>query len=190
MPLSSLPLAPPPAAETRLVARLCARDESAMTAFYERYGSTLYRRILRLVRCPATAEDLLQEGLVKIWHAMPDYDAARGRLFSWSLTICQRRAIDHLRSAPHRLTCRTVWDEEHAALHQLPSTGSAEYLGVRELLHALPPAYRRVLELRFFEGYTQQEVADYLALPLGTVKTRNRTALQQLAGLFRIPLPA
>jgi len=61
---------------------------------------------------------------------------------------------------------------------------------VRELLHALQPAYRRVLELRFFAGYTQQEVADYLALPLGTVKTRNRAALQQLASLFHTPLPA
>lgn len=186
---SCLPFAPPSAAETALVARLCARDESAMTAFCERYGSTLYRRILRLVRCPATAEDVLQDSLVKIWYALPEYDAARGRLFSWSLTICQRRAIDHLRSAQHRLTCCTVWDEEHAALHHLPAACSAEYLGVRDLLHALQPAYQRVLELRFFDGYTQQEVADCLALPLGTVKTRNRAALQQLAGLFRVPLP-
>jgi len=157
-----------------------------MTLFYQRYGPTLYRRILRLVRCPATAEDVLQESLVKIWHALPAYDAAQGRLFSWSLTICQRRAIDYLRSAHHQRSYRAVWDDEYV---RLPAAGSAEYLGARELLHYLLPAYRRVVELRFFDGYTQQEVADYLALPLGTVKTHNRAALQQLASLFRAPLP-
>ncbi|WP_400193977.1 RNA polymerase sigma factor [Hymenobacter sp. B81] len=171
--------------ETDLVQRLYARDEAAMTLFYDCYGRTLFHFIVRIVRNPLVAEDVLQESMVKIWFAFGRYDAKRGRLFTWALNVCRNQALDTLRTQAQRLADRT--GDLSAATGLLPAepTFVPDHCDVRACLHHLRPAYRRIIELRYFTGLSQEEVAEELGLPLGTVKTQNRAALRQLATLWR-----
>lgn len=158
-----------------------------MGTFYDRYGVTLFRIIYALVPQREAAEDVLQESLLKIWHAFPSYDASRGRLYTWALNICRHQAVDHLRAAQCRGAGKTRDVDSSAAAQHLAAPGGfrPEHLDVRACLAYLRPAYQRVLQLRYFEGFTQEEVAEQLGLPLGTVKTQQRQALRQLAGLWK-----
>lgn len=179
-----------PTEETALVQRLYAREEAAMQVFYDQYDTALFRSILRLVHAPLIAEDVLQESLVKIWFSFRQYDATRGRLFTWAVNICCHHAIDYLHSRHARLAAQTQPWKEVKAHHQQVDPTPPEHIGVRECLQRLHPMYQSLLELRYFQGLTQEETAEFLDLPLGTVKSRSRLALKQLAGFFTCPAPA
>ncbi len=175
-----------PEVEAQLVQRLYARDPAAMTEFYARYGQILRRVIRALVPTAEAAEDVLQESLVKIWAAFVHYDAERGRLYTWAVNICRHQAIDHLRAARARGAGRVSGLENNPAAYQIPGPALVpEHVDVRASLRWLRPSYRQVLELQYFGGLSQMEIAAHLALPLGTVKTRCRQALHQLAWLHR-----
>jgi RNA polymerase sigma factor (sigma-70 family) len=176
-----------PPAELELIRRLTAREEAAMTVFYDFYGRTLYRIIRAFVGSDEAAEDVLQESLVKIWHHFHTYDPSRGRLYTWAVNICRHQSLDHLRYGQARGVGRThTWDELPTDTQPAMTGGFVpEHLDVRACLEYLRPAYRRVLELRYFDGLKLEEVAELLELPLGTVKTHQRQALRQLASLWR-----
>ena len=187
-PVSDLPLiSTPPAAEAALVERLRARDQSAMTEFYDRYSGALFGVINRIVKDEEEAEDVLQEALVKIWHSMAGYDNTKGRLFTWVVNISRNLAIDKIRSRQHRVGSRTQGlDDSLAAQRQAaPDTFRPEHVGLQEITSKLVPEQRQVIDLLYFGGFTQSEAAEELNLPLGTVKTRARTALKILAKLIR-----
>ncbi|WP_375438187.1 RNA polymerase sigma factor [uncultured Hymenobacter sp.] len=176
----------PSQAEAELVQRLYARDDTAMTEFYARYGKLLYRVIHLMVPTAEAAEDILQESLVKIWLAFAHYDAERGRLYTWAVNICRHHAIDHLRAARSRGASRTTGLENTPAAYRVPGPALVpEHVDVRASLRWLRPSYRQVVELQYFQGFTQEEMAAHLDMPLGTVKTRCRQALRQLARLHR-----
>jgi len=181
------PISLPPAAEEELVKRLRARDESAMTVFYDRYSAALYGVIFRIVKAEDEAEDVLQEALVKIWHSFASYDASKGRLFTWVLNICRNLAIDKIRSRQHRVGSRTTGlDDSLTAQRQAaPTSFRPEHIGLQEITQQLVPEQRRIIDLLYFEGFTQSEVAEELNIPLGTVKTRARTAIKLLSKLIR-----
>ena len=177
----------PSAAEAALVSRLRARDATAMTEFYDRYSAALYGVIQRIVKAEDESEDVLQEALVKIWHAIESYDASKGRLFTWVVNISRNLAIDKIRSRQHRVGSRTQGlDDSLAAQHQAaPVSFRPEHLGLQEITRQLVPEQRQIIDLLYFGGFTQSEAAEELNLPLGTVKTRARTALKVLAKLIR-----
>ena len=181
------PISTPTAAEEELVRRLYARDEAALTVFYDRYGEALYGVILRIVKAEEVAEDVLQECLVKIWTSFGAYDAGRGRLYTWVLNICRNLAIDKIRSRQHRVGSLTQGlDESLTAQRQAaPVSFRPEHIGLQEITQKLIPEQRQIIDLLYFGGFTQSEVAEELNLPLGTVKTRARTALKVLAKLIR-----
>jgi RNA polymerase sigma factor (sigma-70 family) len=186
--VSDLPLiSTPPAAEAALVSRLRARDQTAMTEFYDRYSAALFGVIQRIVKDDDEAEDVLQEALVKIWHAVDTYDASKGRLFTWIVNISRNLAIDKIRSRQHRVSSRTQeLDGSLAAQRQAaPEAFRPEHIGLQEITRQLVPEQRQVIDLLYFGGFTQSEAAEELNLPLGTVKTRARTALKVLAKLIR-----
>lgn len=166
--------------------RLLARDEHALGLLYQRYAPNLRHAIRRLVRDEALAQDILQEGLLRIWLHIDRYDPARGRLFTWMQRICCYHAIDVLRSARHHLHCRGQ-SLDTAAAHYLPAptTFHPEHIGLRELTQRLAPPHGELIELLYFQGYTHVEAALHLGLPLGTAKTRARAALLALAKLAR-----
>ncbi|GAA3927137.1 RNA polymerase sigma factor [Hymenobacter algoricola] len=175
-----------PDVEELLVQRLRDRDESAMTLFYDKYSAALYGVILRIVKTEEVAEDVLQEGLVKIWHSFASYDPSKGRLFTWVLNVCRNLAIDKIRSRQYRVSSRTQPLEDSAALRQAAvPTFRPEHIGLQEMTNKLNPEQKQVIDLLYFGGFTQSEVAEELNLPLGTVKTRARAAIKVLSKLIR-----
>lgn len=170
--------------EEELVKRLLARDERAFGILYEKYGSALLATIKRLVRDEVVAQDILQESLLKVWLNIASYDADRGRLFTWMARICSNLAIDFLRS-PWHFFHRNSQSLEVSTVEKIPSTAAfnPEHIGLRELVLYLKPAHRDIVNLYYFGGYTQAEIAEHLDMPLGTVKTRVQAALQVLIKL-------
>lgn len=180
------PELPPSVSEDLLVQRLRARDESAMTLFYEKYSTALYGVIFRIVKKEEIAEDVLQESLVKIWHSFNTYDATKGRLFTWVLNVSRNLAIDKIRSRQYRVNSRTQPLEDSAALRQAAAPSfRPEHIGLQEMTSKLNHEQKQIIDLLYFGGFTQSEVAEELNLPLGTVKTRARAAIKVLAKLIR-----
>lgn len=157
-----------------------------MLLFYDQYSTMLYGVILRIVKYAPMAEDILQESMLKIWYSFPAYNPTRGRLATWALNICRNKAIDELRAQRARGAGRTSSLPDMAPAQQPEATPFyPEHVGVRELIQHLSPAAQQVLDMLYFQGYTQQEVSDILGVPLGTIKTRARTAINVLARQLR-----
>jgi RNA polymerase sigma-70 factor (ECF subfamily) len=173
-----------------LVQRLLARDEQALRLLHDRYAKNLLTVIVRLVRDEALAEDVLQEGLLKVWLSIASYDALRGRLFTWMVRVCCNQAIDAMRSPRHRFHSRNQSLEAETGFREPASPSfNPEHIGLRELTLRLKPRQREVIELLYFGGCTQAEAAEELGVPLATVKTRVRAALQSLAQMARLKHP-
>ncbi len=158
---------------------LLDRDMAAYNWLYDHYSAALYGVILRIVRTEEVAQDILQESFVKIWRKIDRYDATKGRLFTWMLNVARNTAIDALRAQKNQKiqeinpNVRSMQDED-----QLPHR--FDHLGIETSLDQLEPKYRELIDLIYFQGHTQSEAAEALGIPLGTVKTRVRTALSLL----------
>lgn len=172
--------------EAALVERLLARDEQALRQLHDCYARSLLAVIVRLVRNQELAQDVLQEGILKIWLSIDRYDAERGRLFTWMVRVCCNRAIDAMRNPRHRFhsDARSL-EISGAQRASAPSSFNPEHIGLRELTLKLKPRQREVIDLLYFGGCTQAEAAEQLGIPLATVKTRARTAIQVLSQLAR-----
>jgi RNA polymerase sigma-70 factor (ECF subfamily) len=173
-------------AEAQLVHRLMARDEQALRLVYDRYAKKLLAVLLRVVRDEAFAQDLLQEGLLKVWLNIASYDADRSRLFTWMVRVCCNHALDAFRNPHYRFHGRHP-SLVAAGVQRAPAatTFHPEHIGVRELTGHLKPRQREVIDLLYFGGCTQAEAAKELGVPLATVKTRARAALLVLARMTR-----
>ncbi|HEX8325902.1 MAG TPA: sigma-70 family RNA polymerase sigma factor [Hymenobacter sp.] len=184
--MNSTPALPTATDEEALVQRLLSRDEQALRILHDRYASNLRTVIARLVRDESLAQDVLQEGLLKVWLSIASYDAQRGRLFTWMVRVCCNQAIDALRNPRHRFhSANKSLETGGAQQAHAASTFNPEHIGLRELTLRLKPRQREVIELLYFGGCTQAETAEQLGIPLPTVKTRARAALQALAQLAR-----
>jgi RNA polymerase sigma-70 factor, ECF subfamily len=168
-----------------LARRLQARDGGAMRELYDRYGRLAYSLIQRIVRNSAAAEDLVQETFLRVWNRMPAFDQERGALGPWVLTVARNRAIDYLRSTDGRMSAAALeldrlehpgqfCDFEDRAL----SLDRARRL--KEAFEKLTPNQKMVVELAYYEGLSQTEMAERMQQPLGTVKTWVRSALKVL----------
>ena len=176
---------PNPSAELDFVLALQMRDESAFELLYDRYGQALMSMIRRTIRDHSDAENLLQETFVKVWRNIAQFDATRGRLFTWMVAIVRNTVLDFLRTkqaAAFRRTQSLDDTTPRAELHLEPADIS--HIGISETVQRLDPKLQEVIHMIYFLGYTQQEVADELQLPLGTVKTRTRSALLRLRAYF------
>jgi RNA polymerase sigma-70 factor, ECF subfamily len=167
-----------------LSVRLKARDQSAIGELYDRYGRVVYTVILRIVRDRAVAEDLVQECFLRVWTRSQGFDSEKGVLGPWILTIARNQALDYIRSVQGR-----VWNSMASADNEHPNVfrdWEGEMLdGVRlkqvqNALQKLTDKQKTVIELAYFEGLSQSEMAERMNEPLGSVKTWVRTALQTL----------
>ncbi len=176
-----------PIPDTELLHAIARGDESALAALYDRYNSILLGLLLRILHSRVEAEDVLQEVFLQIWQRAANFDEARGRGFTWMVTLARSRAIDRLRSLQSRQRAddtalrdapESVGDASDDALH-------AEHRDiVRGALAEIPEEQRRALLLAYFEGLTQSEIAARLNQPLGTVKTRMRSGMGKLRDLL------
>jgi RNA polymerase sigma-70 factor (ECF subfamily) len=168
-----------------LIDRLRRRDPDAMGELYDRFGKVAFSVIFRIVRNQSTAEDLLQETFLRVWNRVHAFDQDKGSLGPWVLTVARNRAIDYLRSVDGRMA-KNAFDIERTETPGLFSDLETEILSndriqhIRNAFDKLNPNQRMVIELAYFEGLSQSEMADRLKQPLGTVKTWVRSALKAL----------
>jgi len=172
------------AGDPDLVARLQRRDPQALAELYDRYGRLAYALILRVVRDAGVAEDLVQETFLRVWNRVHGFDAEKGAIGPWLLAVARNRAIDYLRSATGRERNALEFEEtDHPALYvdmerEILTSDKARV--VKQALAKLSPNQRQVIELAYFEGLSQSEMAERMKQPLGTVKTWVRAALKNL----------
>jgi RNA polymerase sigma factor (sigma-70 family) len=169
--------------EAELVHGLASRDEQAYSFLYDRYSKALFVVILQLVNRHEVAEDVLQEVFIKIWQNIGMYDERKGRLYTWMLNIARNQAIDRLRSKDFNNQSRTV--ELSSNVYNASGEGArVEDVGLKKTLAQLPEDNRKLLELAYFQGYTHEEIAKMIQIPLGTVKTRIRSTVSKLRNIL------
>ncbi len=181
--------------DTPLIERLQRREPQALAELYDRYGRVVYSLIVRVVRDRGTAEDLVQETFLRVWNRVQGFDAHKGSIVPWLLAVARNRAIDHLRSAGGRSERSAVEFEEsdHPALYtnmERDILNADRTRRVKAALEKLSPNQRQVIELAYFEGLSQTEMAERMGQPLGTVKTWVRTALKNLRDDLGTAVPA
>lgn len=172
--------------EDELIVALRNREKIAAEALYDMYSASLYGVISRIVTDTATAEDVLQDTFVKIWNSFASYSADKGRLFTWMVNIARNLAIDKIRSKDFKNQNKNQELENNviAIDEQRNTVYKPELMGIKDLVDTLKPEQKSILDLVYFKGYTHVEAADELGVPLGTIKTRLRTAIGQLRKFF------
>jgi len=166
-----------------LVALFRAGDPGAVAALYDRYARLAYGLALRILNDRMAAEDVVQEAFVAVWRNAAAFDQARGNLRTWLLTIVRNRAIDRTRGAPHRKEVAGLDAATEVPGGDNPSdvvVANADRAAVRRHLRALPDRQRDTLELSYFGGLSQTQIARRLQVPLGTVKGRMRLGLLKM----------
>jgi len=168
-----------------LARKLRARDPHAMADLYDRYGRLAYSLIFRIVRNSAVSEDLVQETFLRVWNRVNSFDPSRGALGPWVLTVARNRAIDYLRSVDGRMAQGALELDrlENPILFSSFEDTALAMDRVKRLKGAfekLSSNQRLVIELAYYEGLSQTEMAERIKQPLGTVKTWVRSALKTL----------
>lgn len=179
------------ALDAKLLRRAGQGDQSALGELYDRWIRPLHALACNILRDPAESEDVLHDVFVTLWEKAADFDASRGHAFSWAATLVRNRAIDRLRSRARRseLLAQAApsdlgYDETNTPADGGDTTSLKENAStVRRALATLPADQRDALQLAYFGGLTQQEIAEKLSQPLGTVKARIRRGLLKLRDL-------
>ena len=171
--------------EAELVMLLKQRTQSAFSYLYDNYSSTLYTVIVSILQDRELANDVLQEVFIKIWKQIEQYDAEKGRLYTWMINISRNASIDTLRSKSYNLQKQNRELTENVYSAAGTSIIETDKIGLRKVITNLKEDQKVLVELAYFQGYTQDEISQLLNIPLGTVKTRLRSALIQLRALLK-----
>ena len=179
---------PAPATDEQLLRRLRSGQIEALEQLYDRYSTLVYSVALRVLHDQGLAEDMTQEVFLRLWRRPRMYDPSRGRFVSWLMSVTRNRAIDEQRRRARRLreeggdseVVQAVPSADRLDDPSVVATLSDERAAVRAAVAQLPPTQRRVIELAYFAGMTQAEIAEATSTPIGTVKTRVRLAMSKL----------
>jgi RNA polymerase sigma-70 factor (ECF subfamily) len=175
-------------ADEELMPLVGGRDPEAFEVLYDRHGGVAFSLAYRIVGDRAAAEEVTQEAFISVWRSGARFDAARGSVRSWLLSVVRNRAIDFLRSKAGRAP-KLDFDDE-AVLEQRPAAERTEEEALRRetageirgALGKLPGEQSKVIELAYFGGFSHSEIAEILSLPMGTVKGRMRLGLEKIRG--------
>ena len=172
--------------EPELLYGLRQHDNAAYQYLYINYRGSLYNIILQLIPNKEIASDVLQEVFVTVWQQINKYDENKGKLFTWLVRLTRNMAINKLRSKLYKSESKNESLEYYvtAIENNNPDNENINRIGLRKQVHQLREEYKNVIELSFYNGFTQEEIANALKIPLGTVKTRLRNALIELRKQF------
>jgi RNA polymerase sigma factor (sigma-70 family) len=172
--------------ETELVIALKRHESDAYRYLYLNYRGSLYNAILQIIPEQETASDVLQEVFVTIWQNIDKYDPEKGRLFTWLLKLTRNAAINKTRSKIYKSQLKNADIDNYVNYieEKEPQQQDINQIGLRKQVHLLRDDYKNVVELSYYNGFTQEEIAKALNIPLGTVKTRLRNALIELRKQF------
>ncbi len=152
-----------------------------MSLAYKNYGDTLLGLIFKVVKSREAAEEVLQDTFVKIWKYSAQYDRSKGRLFTWFANIARNTAIDKVRSAGFQRDQKTDSIEGFVSNDKIGATEiDIADSGLKEVINSLDEKYRKLIDLVYYQGYSQREIEKEFKIPLGTIKTRLRTAISEL----------
>jgi RNA polymerase sigma-70 factor (ECF subfamily) len=165
--------------EEELVSQLKQQDEQAFSHLYDNYAGALYGLVRQIVPDKELSNDVLQEVFVNIWRKIDSYDSSKGRLFTWMLNIARNASIDKIRSRNYQENLLKAPIDENDIAHPVVRQGIDDY-GLKKLIFKLKDEQRMLIDLSYYQGFTHDQIARALNIPLGTVKTRLRTALMQL----------
>lgn len=187
-PSSASPPQLPDAVDAQLLRAIAAGDESSVAELYDRYAAILLGLLMRILHSRPEAEEVLQEVFLQVWQQAKNFDPARGRPFTWLVTLTRSRALDRLRHLESRDRVRREAASEPVArgsesLDDAMRVEQSEF--VQQALERIPEHQRRALVLAYFEDLTQSQIAARLGEPLGTIKTRIRAGLMKLHELLR-----
>jgi len=173
-------------AEEALVSLLKSKDERGFSILYDNYSSALYGVALKIVRSEEIAADVMQDAFLKIWKNIEAYNQTKGTLFTWILNVARNTAIDKIRSQEFQNSQRN--QDLDTSINFIDNQGSSQFdidaIGIKKVVENLRPEYQQMIELLYFQGYTQAQVSEEFGIPLGTVKTRVKAAIIQLRQYF------
>lgn len=170
-----------------LITQLQEGNERAFEKIYQLYSKSVFGVIFTILKDEELAEEVLQDVFLKVWEKAPSYEASKGRFFTWLLNIARNASIDQLRSKKYKDLQKNLENETFVDIIESRQdlADSTEAIGLQKYLGLLEPLCRSIIELLFFQGYTQQESAKELEMPLGTLKTRNRMCIKKLRASIR-----
>lgn len=172
--------------EGDLVLMLQSKDQRGFSILYDNYSSALYGVILKIVRTEEIAADVMQDSFVKIWKNIEGYNRTKGTLFTWMLNVARNTAIDKIRSQDFQNSQRN--QDLDSTIEIIDNQASSQFdidaIGLKKVVENLRPEHRQMIDLLYFQGYTQAEVAEEFGIPLGTVKTRVKAAIVHLRQYF------
>jgi len=170
--------------EEQLFIELKARSRKAFEYLYDNYSPALYGVIFNVLRDEESSNDALQEIFVKIWNNFDSYDPVKSRLYTWMLNIARNHSIDRLRSRSTADRKDLKKDKDFVRQHGIQPEQFTDGIGLRKLIDHLEEEQKIVIDLLYFQGFTQVEAAEELNIPLGTVKSRVRIAIHKLRKYF------
>lgn len=156
------------------------RDDKAFSYLYDNYSGALYGIVNSIVTDREIANDVLQNVFVNIWKKVESYDATKGRLFTWMLNVARNAAIDEVRSKGFRDSQKNQSISDNVDVPGAITEAITDDVGLKKVLTKLKGELRILIDMSYFQGFTHEEISKALNIPLGTVKTRIRSALMQL----------
>lgn len=174
--------------EEKLVRLLQAHDPTGFAYLYDRYSAALQGVLMQTLHSRDLSEDILQDTFIKIWKHISSYDTRKGSLFTWMMNIARHTAIDKVRSLDYRHHLKVAAVDTHLYYidTQRHTTAQIDVIGLNTYIAQLKAEHRQVIDYLYFQGYTHTELAEELDIPLGTVKTRIKAAVQHLRRMLHI----
>lgn len=173
--------------EETFVKKLYGRHPEAIGALYDQYSAVLYGIIYRIVNNPEVAEEVLMDTFSKIWNNFQQYDASKGRLLTWMINLARNSSLEKVRPINNSDINKnnSDWNSVFKIQSDKATSYDPETIGIDYITEKLEPEYKMIIDLLFFHGLSQSEVAEKLNIPLGTVKSRSRAAIQKIQLLFQ-----
>lgn len=170
--------------EQDLLELLRTKTEKGFSVLYDNYSAALFGVVNKIVRSEEIAADVTQDAFVKIWKNLDNYNSAKGTIFTWMINVARNTAIDKIRSQEYIQTRQNLEIENYVGVidNQNSSSFNVDAIGLQKIIEKLKPEYRQLIDLVYFKGYTQSEIAEEFDIPLGTIKTRIKSAITSLRG--------